>query len=351
MEDNNELLSLWYGYILQDWLYFEEGVVEGVNVSMEGKRANSVSKEAMKAAIRVDSNPTEEERSADVFFRRTIEIPNTINADSCKIIQEAGHFTYDLEVSDLLASGYTFPPCVDLQTVVRTISENVKEIRSDGLITGNKITITNLQELQLPNKTEQLVFFTFHIVSENCPLGIDVTIGFEGAEKECTISNDNQLSNIVRDYSISSEESGKYITYVDNDEIGCSGGVISFSIVDGMCNGGKVTFGLKLNGFTAELSDDNVVCRICDSVVSSYTKSPTVTATTEISSNITVSNSDLTVVYDNPVDTATVSIKWSDGETTTHNIFSNGKSVSRPSRINQSNNITELINIYPNHLR
>lgn len=351
MEDNNELLSLWYGYILQDWLYFEEGVVEGVNVSMEGKRANSVSKEAMKAAIRVDSNPTEEERSADVFFRRTIEIPNTINADSCKIIQEAGHFTYDLEVSDLLASGYTFPPCVDLQTVVRTISENVKEIRSDGLITGNKITITNLQELQVPNKTEQLVFFTFHIVSENCPLGIDVTIGFEGAEKECTISNDNQLSNIVRDYSITSEESGKYITYVDNDEIRCSGGVISFSIVDGMCNGGKVTFGLKLNGFTAELSDDNVVCRICDSVVSSYTESPTVTVTAVGSSDAEVNDGTLTVVYDSPVDTATVSIKWSDGETTTHNIFSNGKSGSRPSRINQNNNITELINIYPNHLR
>lgn len=351
MKDNNELLSLWYGYILQDWLYFEEGVVEGVNVSMEGKRANSVSKEAMKAAIRVDSNPTEEERSADVFFRRTIEIPNAVNADSCKIIQEAGHFTYDLEVSDLLASGYTFPPCVDLQTVVRTISENVKEIRSDGLITGNRITITNLQELQLPNKTEQLVFFTFHIVSENCPLGIDVTIGFEGAEKECTISNDNQLSNIVRDYSISSEESGKYITYVDNDEIGCSGGVISFSVVDGMCNGGKVTFGLKLNGFTAELSDDNVVCRICGSVVSSYTETPTVTVTTDEPSDVEVNNGTLTVDYDGPVDTATVSIKWSDGETTTHNIFSNGKSGSRPSRINQNNNITELINIYPNHLR
>ena len=54
--DDNELLSLWYGYILQDWLYFEEGVVEGVNVSMGGKRANSVSKEAMKAAIRVEKS-------------------------------------------------------------------------------------------------------------------------------------------------------------------------------------------------------------------------------------------------------------------------------------------------------
>lgn len=350
--DDNELLSLWYGYILQDWLYFEEGVVEGVNVSMGGKRANSVSKEAMKAAIRVDSNPTEEERSADVFFRRTIEIPNTINADSCKIIQEAGHFTYDLEVSDLLAGGYTFTPCVDLQTVVRTISENVKEIRSDGQITGNKITITNLSELHLPNATGQLISFTFHVVSENCPLGVNITIGFESAEEECKTTNNHALSNIVRDYSISYEESGKYIIYEGNDdEIGCSGGVISFSVVDGMCNGGKVTFELKLNGFTAELSDDNVVCRICDSVISSYTESPNVTVTAVGSSDVEVNDGTLTVDYDSPVDTSTVSIKWSDGETTTHNIFSNGKSGSRPSRISQNNNITELINIYPNHLR
>lgn len=350
--DDNELLSLWYGYILQDWLYFEEGVVEGVNVSMGGKRANSVSKEAMKAAIKVDSNPTEEERSADVFFRRTIEIPNTINADSCKIIQEAGHFSYYLVINEEV----TFPPCYDLERVETWVRNNLKEYIEppiEGYVSNpTGIRVTPITPIELPNLTNNAVTYNFRITTDNVPDGVLVSFTFAPSREECTISNGHQLSNIVRDYSISCEESGKYITYEgDDDEIGCSGGTISFSIVDGMCNGGEAAFGLKLNGFTAELSDDNVVCRICGSIVSSYTESPNVTVTAVGSSNVEVNDGTLTVDYDSPVDASTVSIKWSDGETTTHNIFSNGKSGSRPSRINQNNNITEFINIYPNHLR
>lgn len=343
--DDNELLSLWYGYILQDWLYFEEkeGVVEGVNVSMGGKRANSVSKEAMKAAIRVDSNPTEEERSADVFFRRTIEIPNTINADSCKIIQEAGHFTYELVIDDSL----NFSACSNKNDILNYISNNIYEERNDGEKYYNSEGLSvNLDDVVVPNLTDEDKEYEILVSSNRCE-ETSFTIVIKKAEETCDRTNDHEVNVTDYNYSIAYEESGRYIT--PSSSIDCEGGNVVFSIVDGMCNGGNVTFSLKLSGFTAKLSDDNVECSICDEVITSYTEPSNVTATTESPSNRTVSNSDLTVVYDNPVDTATINIKWSDGETTYHNIWTNGKT-NRPSRVKPNNNPNRL-NIYPNHLR
>ena len=140
MAENNDLLSLWYGYILNNWLYFEES--DDVKVSEDGKRASSISVDAMKAAIKAKRNPTTEEREADVFFRRTVEIPDSENSDKCHVLQEAGQFSYYLVINEEV----TFPPCYELNDVeawVRNYLEEYIEPPIEGYVsnpTGIRVT-------------------------------------------------------------------------------------------------------------------------------------------------------------------------------------------------------------------
>ena len=276
MAENNDLLSLWYGYILNNWLYFEES--DDVKVSEDGKRASSISVDAMKAAIKAKRNPTTEEREADVFFRRTVEIPDSENSDKCHVLQEAGQFTY--RIMDELLINPPFLPCVTLNEVLAWIRANVEEERDDGYVNDNPtgIEITYDSNVNLPTLSDTDVLYTFYIRTDNVSEGIVVSYKFQPAREECTTSNTHTFTVTERDYCIEfDEETGKHISYSENDnDIGCNGGSVDFRMNQDSCYGGEVGFKLKIKGFKAKLSSDLVKCSKCGKEISTKTQRPDV---------------------------------------------------------------------------
>ena len=276
MAENNDLLSLWYGYILNNWLYFEE--YEGVKVSEDGKRASSISVNALKAAIKAKRNPTTEEREADVFFRRTVEIPDSENSDKCHVLQEAGQFSYYLVINEEV----TFPSCYELNDVEAWVRNNLEEYIEppiEGYVSNpTGIRVTPITPVELPNLTDAPVTYNFKITTDNVPEGIVVSYKFQPAREKCTTSNTHTFTVTERDYCIEyDEETGKHISYSENDDnIGCNGGSVDFRMNQDSCYGGEVGFKLKIKGFKAKLSSDLVKCSKCGKEISTKTQRPDV---------------------------------------------------------------------------
>lgn len=294
MIENNDLLSLWYGYILKNWLYFEES--DDVKVSEDGKRASSLNVNAMKVAIKAKRNPTTEEREADVFFRRTVEIPDTVNSDKCHILQEAGQFSYYLVINEEV----TFPPCYDLERVETWVRNNLKEYIEppiEGYVSNpTGIRVTPITPIELPNLTNEAVTYYFRITTDNVPDGIVVSYTFPPATEECTTSNTTHAVTVIeRDYCIEYDDNtGEHISYSESDsDMGCNGGSVDFRKNQDACYGGEVLFKLKLKGFKAKLSDDEIRCGRCGD--------DTETTTNYANANISINPANVVSSYTNGV--------------------------------------------------
>ena len=287
MAENNDLLSLWYGYILNNWLYFEES--DDVKVSEDGKRASSISVDAMKAAIKAKRNPTTEEREADVFFRRTVEIPDSENSDKCHVLQEAGQFTY--RIMDELLINPPFLPCVTLNEVLAWIRANVEEERDDGYVNDNPtgIEITYDSNVNLPNLSDNDVFYK---VDKSIPLYVPTNSipAYKAAKVWNSFTNIQAIPNTAltdgETYIFESQLYGHDISYTRTFyntnwqalyiPFSCNGGSVDFRMNQDSCYGGEVGFKLKIKGFKAKLSSDLVKCSKCGKEISTKTQRPDV---------------------------------------------------------------------------